>query len=76
MKQTFTQEDIILDVYGESNHVDHLMLKDIRKVDCDKHSFYQQVKDVKSLIDDFSIQPPQRLIDAILDRSQNSMLSM
>ena len=37
MKQTFTQEDIISDVYGESNYVDHLLLKNIRKVDCDKN---------------------------------------
>ena len=76
MKQTFTKEDIILDVYGESNHFDHLLLKNIRKVDSDKQVFYKQIKDAKSLIDDFSIQPPQYLIDAILDRSQNSLLSM
>lgn len=75
MKQTFTQEEIILDVYGESNYVDHLMLKNTRKVDSEKNTFYKQVKEMKSLIDDFSIQPPKHLIDSILDRSQNSMLS-
>lgn len=72
MISTFTQEDLILFIYGEAGHQLENQIKSALEVDSQLQLHYQQLIETISKIDDFAFNPHETSCKIILEASSVS----
>ncbi|MDX2305367.1 MAG: hypothetical protein NW226_21330 [Microscillaceae bacterium] len=74
MTRTFTQDDLIRYIYGETSDQENQMIKTLLATDTDFQDKYQYFLEVVSEMDSLSEAPSERVIQRIIDSSRRSNL--
>lgn len=72
MKQQFTKEDLVRDIYGESSYLEKMAIQKAKENDSEVKEDYKSLKKAKNLLDSVDIQPPSFIVQNILDYSKSS----
>jgi hypothetical protein len=72
MKQQFTNQDMIRDIYGESDYLEQMAMQNAKKNNPDFRSEYQSFQKAEALLSSVDIAPPASIIQNILNYSASS----
>lgn len=72
MKQQFTNQDMIRDIYGESNYLEQMAMQNARTNNPDFSNTYQSFQKAEALLSSVDIAPPTSVIQNILNYSASS----
>jgi hypothetical protein len=72
MKHHFTQEDLIRDLYNESTYLEKMAIQQAKKQNSTLDYEYKSLQKAQALINKATIQPPDFVVQNILDYSKSS----
>ncbi|WP_089681565.1 anti-sigma factor family protein [Catalinimonas alkaloidigena] len=66
MTQTFTHDDILRYLYGETNAQESQLIESALASDEALYQFYRQNKELIGQLHNITLEPPQRVVDNIM----------
>ena len=67
MTQTFTHDDVLRYLYGETTSQERQQIESALAGNEDLYQFYQQSKELIDQIQEVALDPPQRVVDNIME---------
>ena len=74
MKYHITEEDLVRDLYGETNYLEHMGIQSAEACHADVYEAKASLKAAKSFLDTIQLQPSASAVQAILNYSKTSSL--
>ena len=74
MIETFTQNDVLRYLYGETSHLESKKIKNALKWDADLAEFYLMARQQKSEIDNCLLEPSEKVLSAIMEHARHDNL--
>ncbi len=72
MKHQITKANLVRDIYDESSYLEKMAIQQAKKTDSQIEEEYNDLKKAQDMLNSVEIQPPQFLIQNILDYSKSS----
>jgi hypothetical protein len=72
MKHQITKEDLVRDIYGEADYLEKLAIQKAKHSDPKIKEDYSSLKKAQELLDAVDLQPPNFIIQNILNYSKSS----
>lgn len=74
MKYNITKNDLVSDLYGETDYLKHMTIKSAEYCDSDIKEIRTSLKAAKDLLDELTLQPPNFILRQVLNYSKHSTL--
>ncbi len=72
MKYQITKEDLVRDIYGESNYLEKIVIQKAKAGVSKIKEQYESLKKAQNLLNSVEIQPPNSIVQNILNYSKSS----
>jgi len=72
MKHQITKEDLVRDIYGEADYLEKMAIQKAKHSDPKIKEDYNSLKKAQELLDAVDLQPPNFIIQNILNYSKSS----
>lgn len=72
MKHQITKEDLVRDMYGETNFMEKAAIQTAKDNDAELQEEFKSLKKAYNLLNSLELQPPSFLIQNILNYSKSS----
>lgn len=72
MKHQITKEDLVRDIYDESTYLEKMAIQKAKKNDSQMDKDYKSLKKAQGLLNSAEIQPPDFVVQRILNYSKSS----
>lgn len=74
MKYHITEEDLVRDLYGETDYLERMGIQSAEACHTDIYEAKSSLKAAKAMLDSIQVQPPQSVVQSILAYSRTSRL--
>jgi hypothetical protein len=72
MKHQITKEDLVRDIYDESTYLEKMAIQKAKEKDSQMEKDYKSLKKAQDLLNSAEIQPPDFVVQNILNYSKSS----
>ena len=74
MKYNITKNDLVSDLYGETDYLQHMAIQSAERCNSDIRATKASLKAAKDLLDEAALQPPDFVLRQVLNYSKHSTL--